>query len=92
MARKKLLDQMRDTLRRKNYSYRTEQAYTSWIKRFIFFHQKRHPSEMGEAEIELFLTHLAVEREVSPSTQNQTLTALQLPNQDVLHLELDEDI
>ncbi len=83
---------MRDTLRRKNYSYRTEQAYTSWIKRFIFFHQKRHPSEMGEAEIELFLTHLAVEREVSPSTQNQTLTALQLPNQDVLHLELDEDI
>ena len=92
MTKKKLLDQVRETLRRNNYAYRTEQAYTGWIKRFILFHHKRHPQDMGAAEIEVFLTHLAVEREVSPSTQNQALAALQYLYQEVLHLELDQDI
>jgi len=73
MTKMKLLDRARDTLRRKNYAYRTEQAYLSWIKRYILFHNKRHPSEMGAVEIESFLTHLAVEREISPSTQNHDL-------------------
>lgn len=92
MTKKKLLDRARDTLRRKNYAYRTEQAYLSWIKRYILFHNKRHPSEMGAVEIESFLTHLAVEREVSPSTQNQALSALSFLYQEVLRQELDQDI
>ena len=92
MTKKKLLDQVRDTIRRKNYAYRTEQAYTSWIKRFVLFHDKRHPQELGAVEIESFLTHLAVELEVSPSTQNQALAALQFLYREVLHLPLDQDI
>jgi len=92
MTKKKLLEQVSDTLRRKNYAYRTEGAYTGWIKRFILFHHKRHPSEMGAVEIESFLTHLAVERGVSPSTQNQALAALQFLYQEVLHQALDEEI
>ena len=92
MTKKKLLDQVRDTIRRKNYAYRTEQAYSSWIRRFILFHEKCHPQEMGAVEIEAFLTHLAVEREVSPSTQNQALAALQFLYNEVLHLPLDQDI
>ncbi len=88
MTKKKLLDQVRDTIRRTNYAYRTEQAYTGWIKRFILFHEKRHPRDMGAVEIESFLTHLAVYREVSPSTQNQTLAALQFLYQKVLHQPL----
>ncbi len=92
MTKKKLLDQVRNTIRRKNYAYRTEQAYTSWIKRFVLFHDKRHPQELGAVEIESFLTHLAVELEVSPSTQNQALAALQFLYREVLHLPLDQDI
>ena len=92
MTKKKLLDQVRNTIRRKNYAYRTEQAYTSWIKRFILFHDKRHPQELGAVEIESFLTHLAVDKEVSPSTQNQALAALQFLYQEVLHLPLDQEI
>ncbi len=57
---KKLLDQVRELIRRKHYSIRTEQAYVSWIKRYILFHKKRHPLKMGKAEIEDFLSHLAV--------------------------------
>lgn len=56
---KKLLDRVRDAIRRKHYSIRTEEAYINWIKRFILFHHKRHPNEMGAAEVEAFLTHLA---------------------------------
>ena len=56
----KLLDRVRETLRRKHYTYRTEQAYVHWIKRFILFHNKQHPKDMGIPEIEAFLTHLAV--------------------------------
>jgi site-specific recombinase XerD len=72
----RLLDQVREAIRLRHYSIRTEQAYTDWIKRFILFHGKRHPREMGAAEVERFLTHLAVEGRVAASTQNQALSAL----------------
>lgn len=70
------LIRLRDTIRTKQYSIRTEQAYVGWVKRFILFHNKRHPEELGEAEVGEFLTHLAVKRQVSPNTQNQALNAL----------------
>ncbi len=66
---KKLLEQMRDAIRLRNYSYRTEKSYLQWAKRFILFHKKRHPSEMGRAEVEAFLTHLAVAGDVAARTQ-----------------------
>jgi integron integrase len=72
----RLSDQVRDMLRRKHYSYRTEQVYLYWIRHFIYFHDKRHPQEMAEREVAAFLTHLAVERRVSASTQNQALNAI----------------
>ncbi len=72
----KLLGDMRDLIRCKHYSIRTEQAYLGWAKRYILFHGKRHPKEMGEAQIVTFLNHLAVERKVAASTQNQALNAL----------------
>ena len=68
---RKLMDQVSDVMRLKHYAFRTEQTYVSWIKRFIFFHDKKHPKEMGEPEVEAFLTWLAVEKHVSKSTQNQ---------------------
>ncbi len=71
-----LLGEMRDLLRRKHYSIRTEQAYLDWAKRYILFHGKRHPNEMGDAQIVAFLNHLAVNRNVAASTQNQALNAL----------------
>ncbi len=80
----KLLDQMRQTIRRKGYSRRTEQAYTNWVRRFILYHDKRHPAEMGPAEIEAFLTHLAVDLEVAASTQNQALQAILFLYREVL--------
>ncbi len=92
MSEKKLLDQVRDTLRRKNYAYRTEQAYLSWIKRYIFFHKLKHPADLTEYDIESFLTHLAVQLNVAPSTQNQALAALQFLYKKVLHLPLDKEI
>lgn len=73
---KKLLDQVRDALRTKHYSYRTEQSYVDWIRRYILYNDKRHPREMGAQEIEAFITHLATQRKVSVSTQNQALSAL----------------
>lgn len=84
----RLLDQVRDKLRLKHYSYRTEQSYIAWMKRFIFFHNKLHPAAMGEKEIEAFLTHLAVKRNVSASTQNQALCALLFLYKEVLGREL----
>jgi len=72
----KLLDRVRDELRLRHYSHRTEQAYLSWIRRFVLFHGKRHPTSMGEVEVTHFLSHLARERRVSASTQNQALGAL----------------
>ncbi|HEY9846357.1 MAG TPA: phage integrase N-terminal SAM-like domain-containing protein [Candidatus Caenarcaniphilales bacterium] len=73
---KKLLDQVREAIRLKHYSYRTEESYVYWIRRFILFHQKRHPQEMGTAEVTQFLTHLAVKEQVSASTQNQAMSAI----------------
>nr|MBC7244615.1 integron integrase [Chloroflexota bacterium] len=92
----KLLDRVREALRRKHYSYRTEQAYLLWIKRFILFYNpglspanvKRHPKEMGASEVEAFLTHLAVKENVAASTQNQALSALLFLYQEVLHKDL----
>ena len=75
-ARPKLLDQVRDAIRRRHYSYRTEETYIHWIKRFIYFHQKRHPNNMGEPEVTTFLNHLSRERKVAASTQNQALSAI----------------
>ena len=69
----KLLDEVRNTLRVHHYAIKTEKSYVQWIKRFIVFHNKRHPVEMGKLEVEQFLTWLAVNRDVSPSTQNQAL-------------------
>ena len=72
---RKLLDRVRDAIRLKHYSIRTEQAYVDWIKRFILFHKKRHPAQMAEAEVTQFLTHLAREGKVAASTQNQHVKA-----------------
>ena len=80
----KLLDRVRETIRRKHYSIRTEEAYVDWVKRYIFFHQKRHPSEMGAREMEQFLNHLAVQKNVAASTQNQALSALVFLYREVL--------
>jgi len=89
---KKLLDQVRDAVRLKHYSYRTEQTYVQWIRRYILFHDKRHPQEMGVPEIEAFLTYLAVQEQVAASTQNQALSALLFLYRHVLQLPLDERI
>lgn len=88
----KLLDQVRDTLRTKHYAYRTEESYVQWIRRFILFHNKRHPKDMAEAEVEEFLTHLAVKGNVAASTQNQALSALLFLYRYVLKQPLDETI
>jgi hypothetical protein len=70
------LGEVREIMRVQHYAIKTEQAYVEWIKRFILFHQKRHPEEMGESEIAAFLTHLAVDRNVAPATQGQALCTL----------------
>jgi integron integrase len=87
---KKLLDQLRDVLRVKHYSPRTEDTYILWVKNFILHHNKRHPREMGVAEIGQFLTHLAVTEEVSASTQNQAFSAILFLYRHVLNQQLDE--
>ena len=75
-SRPKLLDQMRIALRLRHMSLRTEQVYVGWTRRFILFHQKRHPKDMGAEEIRAFLTHLAIDCRVAASTQNVALNAL----------------
>ncbi len=85
---KKLLDQLRDAIRLKHYSYSTEKTYLHWVRRYILYHNKRHPAEMGIAEIEAFLTHLAKDEHVSASTQNQALNALLFLYRNVLQVEL----
>lgn len=72
----KLMDSLRESLRSRHYSRRTEQTYCHWVRRFILFHKVRHPAEMAEPEINTFLTHLAVKEKVRASTQNQALSAL----------------
>jgi integron integrase len=84
----KLLDQVRDRIRVKHYSIRTETQYVQWIRRFILFHGKRHPKEMGAPELEAFLTHLAVEGNVAAATQNQALSALLFLYREVLKINL----
>jgi integron integrase len=73
---RRLLDRLREAIRVRHYSIRTEDTYVDWVRRFILFHGKRHPSELGAGEVAAFLTHLAVDRSVSPSTQNQAKSAL----------------
>ena len=87
-AKPKLLDQVRNKLRAKHYSYRTEKQYLAWIRRFIVHHGKRHPAEMSAAQIEAFLTHLAVQDNVSASRQNQALSAILFLYHQVLEIEL----
>jgi Phage integrase, N-terminal SAM-like domain len=72
----RLLDQFRAVMRLRHYSPRTEETYINWVKRFIFFHGKKHPSSMGADEVNAFLTHLAVDERVSATTQNQALCAI----------------
>lgn len=88
MSQPKLLDQARTVARLRHLSYRTEQSYLHWIRRYILFHNKRHPREMAEAEIRDFLSHLATERSVSASTQNQALSAMLFLYRDVLSIDL----
>jgi integron integrase len=83
-----LLYMARSQMRLRHFSLRTEKAYLGWMRRFIWFHGRRHPREMGHAEVEAFLSHLAVERDVSASTQNQALQALLFLYREVLHLDL----
>lgn len=84
----KFLDEVRAVLRTQHYSYRTERTYIDWILRYIRFHGLRHPKEMGAVEIEAFLTHLAVEKNVAASTQNQALAALLFLYKNVLNVNL----
>lgn len=90
----KLLDQVRAAIRVRHYSIRTEKAYVSWIRQYILFHDKKHPSEMGEREVSSFLSYLASKRNVAASTQNQALSAILFLYRDVLKIELDwlEDV
>lgn len=84
----KLLDQVREKIRVKHYSLRTEQTYVQWIKRFILFHNKRHPAQMSAPEVEAFLSHLAVKGNVSASTQSPALSAILFLYREVLGIEL----
>lgn len=86
--RPRLIDQVRERIRLKHYSLRTEQAYVDWIKRYIRFHGNRHPSELGSRDLVRFLTHLAAERNVAASTQNQAQSALLFLYREVLTVEL----
>ncbi|TDI33396.1 MAG: integron integrase [Acidobacteria bacterium] len=85
----RLLDSVREAIRARHYSRRTEKAYLGWVRRFVFFHQKRHPKSMGRVEISSFLSHLATVRKVSASTQNQALSALLFLYRHVLGIQLD---
>lgn len=85
---KKLLDQVREAIRIKHYSYRTEESYVYWIRCYILFHNKQHPKDMGSAEVTAFPSHLAVEEQVATSTQNQAFSALLFLYRNVLQQDL----
>ena len=87
-AAPRLIPSVRNAIRRKHYSLRTEQAYIEWIKRYVVFHGKQHPSALGAAEVEAFLTHLAVDARVAASTQNQAKAALLFLYRQVLESDL----
>ena len=84
----KLLEQVREAIRTRHYSLRTEETYLSWVKRFILFHGKRHPRDMGAQEVQQFLAYLAVEGHVAASTQSQALSAILFLYQQVLKYDL----
>ncbi len=86
--KKKLLDIVREKIRFKHYSLSTERTYVYWIKYYILFHNKRHPKEMGKVEIESFLTYLAVEKKVSPTTQNQAFSAILFLYKEILGFDM----
>jgi integron integrase len=88
----RLLDKVRQFIRLKGYSIRTEKTYVSWIKRFILFHDKRHPKDMGKPEIEAFLSHLVINRNVASSTQNQAFSAILFLYNHVLEVDMPQDI
>jgi integron integrase len=85
----KLLIQVKQAIRRKHYSIRTEKAYVDWIRRYILYHDKTHPKDMSLPHIESYLTHLAVDKNVAASTQNQALAAISFLYREVLKIELD---
>jgi integron integrase len=87
---KKLLDQYRDAIQVRQYSARTGETYIQWTREYILYHNKRHPKEMGETEINQFITYLVTERKISASTQNQAISAILFLYRHVLHMELDE--
>ncbi|RPH60506.1 MAG: integron integrase [Chloroflexi bacterium] len=89
---KKLLDQMSDTLRAQHYSLRTEKTYLEWVRRYILFHNKRHPRDMGNPEVEAYITHLATQRKVAASTQNQALSAILFLYREVLGKPLENPV
>lgn len=89
-VKKKLLDLVRDKIRFKHYSYSTERTYVHWIKHYIFFHNKKHPIEMGKYEIEAYLTKLATKDRVSPTTQNQAFSALLFLYKEVLGVDMSQ--
>lgn len=84
----KLREQLGEVMRFRHFSHRTEAAYWCWIRGFILFHQKRHPREMGAAEVQAYLSHLATDREVAAATQDQALNAIVFLYREVLGLEL----
>jgi integron integrase len=86
----KLMDQLRQAIRALHYSYRTEQAYSMWVRHYIHFHQLQHPKNLCESDVSAFLTHLAINRQVAPNTQNQALNALVFLYKHVLDQPLDE--
>ena len=87
----RLLEQVCEAIRVRHYSLRTEETYLRWIKRFILFHDKRHPREMGVQEVQQFLSHLAVEGRVAASTQSQALSAILFLYQQVLKQDIGSD-
>ena len=89
MQKPRLLDQVREALRVHHYSFRTEEAYVQWVKRYVLFHNKRHPSELGERDVSAYLTHLASVKNVAASTQNQALSAILFLYKKVLNQELE---
>jgi integrase len=88
----KLLDRVREIIRIKHYSYRTEETYVFWVRHYILFHDKQHPKDMNSPEIEAFLSHLAIKENVAASTQNQALSALLFLYREVLNLELNAPV
>ena len=88
----RLLDKVRQCIRLKGYSIRTEKSYVSWIKRYILFHDKRHPQDMGKLEIEAFLYHLVMKRNVASSTQNQAFNAILFLYDSVIDTDMPQDI